>query len=301
MNKIVVKIPRKKKKVRIVGENEELNRILDKYRKQKEQRRKEKEEQERSALREKHHSELSKFREEKEREKDELAENLENATILEPPKPVFSQKFKISGSNQPIKISLDNIPEDTLTVEEVVAEVQDAYDRGFEDGKEATTAAYTGEIDKYAEWIKRIDDIIAELQQEFSKELNNFSQSVVDIAEIIAEKILEKEISKDSDNMLRQIRKGINTLDDDEIFSLIVNPEDVEALEEAKSELVSEKGRLKKTKIQADKKIKPGGCILRTSVGDIDATLERQIDKISGMIKESLSDISEEPAEDEDD
>jgi flagellar assembly protein FliH len=152
---------------------------------------------------------------------------------------------------------LDKVSEDTLTLDEVMLEVQESYDRGFNDGKEAAKVAYDSEIAKYSEWIKKIDLLAEELEYKFSKELNNFSEALVKTTLLAARKIIDKEISNDGNIIISQIRNALRNLDDgDDVLKITIHPDDYEILAKVKSSLVQEDSKLKKTKIIADKKLK---------------------------------------------
>ncbi|MDQ1267056.1 MAG: hypothetical protein QG635_2209, partial [Bacteroidota bacterium] len=92
-----------------------------------------------------HELEIKLFREEERRmqrmleeqrrleEEEERRRQLERAELLAR-RPIFTEEYTISDKNQPLDISLSNVYELSLPIEEMRKEIQSAYDKGFKDG-----------------------------------------------------------------------------------------------------------------------------------------------------------------------
>lgn len=201
---------------------------------------------------------------------------------------VFTEVFTISDSNQPIEISLKNIPEDSISLDIAVEQVQAAYDRGFDDGMEAARAALETTIAKQHDWIKRIDSVSDELRRHYTKEIHIFQDVLVDLAVMTAEHIISNAVAIDSNEVIAQARKAIAELNEDVVFKIIAHPDDVQILKEVKSTLVEDESVLKGTLISPDTNIQRGGCVLITSAGTIDARLDMQLKKIKTLLNETV-------------
>jgi flagellar assembly protein FliH len=206
-------------------------------------------------------------------------------TQEEEPKTVFIQEFKVTNTNQPVKISLEKIPDEKIPLEEVQKEVQEAYDRGFADGQELTIYTFKNEIASHQQWVKNIDSVVIELQNHYVREIANMEEVVVELSVMAAEHILEHEISENSQIVIEQTRKAIQSLDKDIIFKIRLHPDNIEALKEAKSSLSTDASRMKSVEISADESVDRGSCILETSAGTIDARLSTQFDKMRLSLK----------------
>jgi flagellar assembly protein FliH len=77
-------------------------------------------------------------------------------------------------------------------------------------------------------------------------------------------------------------------LDGDVIFKIHLNPQDIEILKEVKSTLLPDSSALEKVELTANNSVERGSCVLETSVGDVDARLKSQLEKIEGMLKETI-------------
>ncbi len=268
MQKIIVHIPRRKQKVRIIRTEDLINKEL---------------------------SNLPVWDDEIEEIIDIPEPEPEPMPEPEPeePKPVrtvFTETFVISDSNQPIEISLKNIPqEESLPVSEVLIEVQSAYDRGFIDGQDSSGAAYESEISKYKDWIRRIDKLTNSLKNKFLLQIESLEKAIIPLSIMIAEHIIDEEIEVKKHIVINQVKKAINRIGDEEIFKIILHPDDIEILSEVKSELVSEPSKIRNVEISGDLTVEKGFCVLSTSAGIIDAKLINQINKIRNTLIDTIN------------
>jgi flagellar assembly protein FliH len=271
MSEIILKLPRRRNRVKIVRNPDEIDKFLDTR------------------------GSLTPGYRKKSSDKDILQKKISESNFeedLKSTKTVFTHKFVISESNQPFQISLSNIPLSSISLEDAKIEVQNAYDKGFLDGQESSSAAYQNEIKTHKDWIKSIDLVVNEIKSQFIKETELFQNAVVPVAIMIAEHILAREISKDNSIIIDQTKKAINSLYEDKIIRISVNPEDVKILSKVKSELLADKSKIEGVVITPDSSIERGGCILYTDAGVVDARIKTQLEKI----RDSLDDMSNQPS-----
>jgi flagellar biosynthesis/type III secretory pathway protein FliH len=218
---------------------------------------------------------------------DEFDEELEEEEQIPEPA-VFTNEFCFCNPTKPVSISLEKIPPKAIPVDEVKKEVQKAYDNGFDDGQQVTTSNFEAEIEKYRDWMKRIDSVVEELKISYHSDIKKIEESLTSLATMIAENILEREISKDSEVVITQARKAIMSLDEDQIFKIRINPDDLKILEDAKSSLSSDSSLTENVSLSPDDSIQKGGCILETSAGTVDARISKQLEKL----KKSLDSVA---------
>jgi len=216
---------------------------------------------------------------------DKFEEFDENIKEEIPEPAVFYNEFSFCNPQKPILISLEKIPSKSIPVEEVKKEVQKAYNNGFDDGQQVTTSNYKAEIEKYREWIRRFDNVIEDLTIGYHVEINKFEDSLTSLAKMMAEHILDREISLDSEVVITQAKKAIDSLDEEQIFRIRINPDDMEALEDAKSRLTPDKSVTENIVLSPDDSIEKGGCILETSAGTVDARISKQLEKLENALK----------------
>ena len=203
------------------------------------------------------------------------------------PKPVYTEEFTFRNSDVPVEISLEKIPDELIPIENVKKEVQEAYNQGFSDGQDTTTATFKTQIRQHQKWLKNLDSVINELRSAYSKEIVSLEDSVVELAVMVAEHILEHEISDNSKIVVDQTRKAIGSLDRDIIFKIHLHPENIEILESVKSKLINDSSVMKKVELIANTDVDQGGCILETSAGIVDARLKTQLERVRQVLKEN--------------
>jgi hypothetical protein len=122
------------------------------------------------------------------------------------------------------------------------------------------------------------------LRKHYSKQINDVREKILSIAAIMAEVIIEKEIDKDENIILQQVKKIIDELDEDVVFKIHINPEYADFLERIKSKLMNNDRSFADTIIVKDDTLEKGDCIFYTSSGMIDAKISSQLEKIKQEI-----------------
>ena len=288
MNEIVLKIPRRKHKIQVVHSEELIKQEFERKSKAVEDRLKhEKLEQERLI-------ELRALEEERLRMEQEAALQAlreEEAKKKLPKRTIFTEVVTISDSNQPVEISLGNIPEPSITIDEAAERIQGAYDKGFADGQSSVQTVLEAEIQTQVQWIRNIDKIIAKLYTKFSGEITKLEQTIVPLSIMIAKHIIETEIDANSNIVIEQVKRALAELDEDEVFKVLINPLDVDILKHSKSALFGNDSRFRNVDIIGDTAIEQGSCVLVTSAGTIDARLSVQLDRMKTALAEKFKSI----------
>lgn len=191
--------------------------------------------------------------------------------------PRYFVEFSIRNYNKPIDLDLSKINRVVATHQEIQEQVQSAYNKGFEDGKQVTQLSLAEEFSKFENWIKNIDSVAENLTKEFSKELQSLGKAVVQIAIKIAEHILRSEVNQKPEIILERVRHTLEAVENETIFRIRVNPKDLEILSSVGSQLP----QLSSLELVPDSTIERGGCIVESSIGSIDATFSSLFDKIA--------------------
>ena len=220
-------------------------------------------------------------------EKAELEEEIDK--VEEPEfKTRFIQEFVFSNENTPIELSLDKVQEDMLPISIVREEIQKSYDKGIEDGQLTSRATFQTEVEKYTEWVRQIDTVVDNLKSEHRDSINKFEESLIDLSFLIAEQIIGLEVHRNDNIIIKQVKRAIDSVDNEIIFKIHLHPSTIEILEEFKSHLLEDEEESKKIIIYANKNIPLGGCILETSAGLIDGRLKHQLKELKKILSEEV-------------
>ncbi len=149
---------------------------------------------------------------------------------------------------------------------------KDGYQAGLDMAKEDIAMLKDG-----------LDVFYGSKQEIYDTVANDILQISIDIAK----KIIKKEVAEDPEIILGNIKEILNNLSKEETKLILkVNPSQAAILKQQVPDFVSSAGLDAKVVIIPDESILEGGCILTTTNGVIDATIESQIDVISEALKE---------------
>lgn len=158
--------------------------------------------------------------------------------------------------------------------------VQKAYDRGFQDGQEMSANLMERELKQHEEWVRSIDNVAEQLQQQYSKSMSNLADSAVELAFVLANKILKHEAAVNSETIVAQVKKSLDKFHGVAGVQVKVHPADLEALQASHSLLSSKEHGIHGIELIADASIQRGGCIVETNTGRVDAQLSSQLSEL---------------------
>ncbi len=180
------------------------------------------------------------------------------------------------------KVPIGGVQGDNSSKEER-NKVEDVYHKGFEDGLR---------IGK-EETIKIREKLISVIQDVLEEKQNIFGTAeavILKLASVISRKIIYKEINTDSEIILNVVREILKSITDRSKIVLKVNPQDINLVKGNSEEWNGLLDEASNFDITSDMEIEKGGCLVDTSLHEIDATIEsklRKIDEILGLLPES--------------
>ncbi len=135
--------------------------------------------------------------------------------------------------------------------------------------------------------IESIKTSIAEFMNAKQEVYNSIAPDILEISLDIAKKIIKKELSEDPQVLLENIKDIMKGLSKEETkITLKVNPTQAAILKQNVPEVVSSLGLEAKIIVVSDENVMEGGCVVTTTNGVIDATVESQLAVISEVLKE---------------
>jgi len=151
---------------------------------------------------------------------------------------------------------------------------KEAEDRGYREGMNRAQEEYSDKIKGNLEHIARLIDSARNSMEQMI--ISNESK-VLNLAILIANKIVHKEIEQDSEFIKNTVREAIKRATEREKIIVRVNQEDLNVLKSSHLELMKNFDEIKKLSFEEDPRIERGGCIVETSAGSVDARIDRQI------------------------
>jgi flagellar assembly protein FliH len=173
------------------------------------------------------------------------------------------------------------IPEiQVIPLEDAETRVQEAYDQGFEDGKQVATATMAVEIERQQVILKNFDALITRLHAEFDASLRQMEESIVSMALILARSVITETALVEKSVVIEQARKAIAAVSGAPHIKIRLHPADITALKAAGSSIIAEPLSAPEITIAEDDLIEPGGCIVESPIGAIDAQISTQIEQL---------------------
>jgi flagellar assembly protein FliH len=111
----------------------------------------------------------------------------------------------------------------------------------------------------------------------------------VDLALRIAEQAIGAAIAADPELVVEAVRGALRRLVERDRVLILVNPDDLELVRDHVSRLVGELGGIEHCEVQAERRVRPGGAIVRTSEGEVDATLETKLARAREVLDHELA------------
>jgi flagellar biosynthesis/type III secretory pathway protein FliH len=172
--------------------------------------------------------------------------------------------------------------EDRISIEEIEKK---AYQRGFDEGKQAGYAA--GEkagIDIGTQAIEPVADSLHRMIQQFetirSETYQDIEKEVVELALTIARKIVCHEVKTNRDVIVCVAREALSRVEDSGKVKIKMSPADLELIQNTKTQLAKHQENIQHVTFEASDSIEPGGCIIETDLGEIDARIEKQFQAV---------------------
>ncbi len=169
---------------------------------------------------------------------------------------------------------------------------KEAYEKGFaqgeKDGLELGQKRFETVLDSFGKILEGMGRLHRDLYEEHEREM-------VQLIFALARKILRHDLPLPEGVIRETLRAAFQYVVEPRKISIHLNPKDHQDLLSRPDDLPwGRNEEAKGMKILPDSSITRGGCFLETSFGEIDATLESQLDQILSMI-ESKVDLPDVP------
>ncbi len=155
------------------------------------------------------------------------------------------------------------------------------YQRGYADGRRAAAEAaelvrrQTRQqvIEEYDQLTLSIGAAMAGFQERLEQDLFRFALAV-------AERIVRREVMMDNATVIRQVKDAIRRVVGVESIRLRVHPRDEEMIRQHRPAIIASVDSLRDLVVEPDDTMEPGGCIIDSSSGNVDARISTQIQQI---------------------
>jgi len=146
----------------------------------------------------------------------------------------------------------------------------------------AQSVAAQAEADNLKQWQ---ESFASGLQQEYADAVSSLARHTVDMAVIMAEKLVRREVETDRDILIRTLETVLYKAEAGVSLSVTMNPEDAAWFAESEEQ----RNRLRIKEIKEDRRVDRGGCLVKTDDLEWDATIQRQLAVLGETMSETLA------------
>lgn len=159
------------------------------------------------------------------------------------------------------------------------------YDAGFIAGQEAGRAeALEAAKADYAEKLSSLESAMGNIVDVFESEKRGWlaaaHRDMVDLSLEVARRVVKRIGAVDREVAAANLEQIIDRVGRRRVAAVRVNAVDLESIRTFAEKLAAEQPAWRHVTITADETIEPGGCSVALEEGDIDATLDTQLDRI---------------------
>ncbi len=167
-------------------------------------------------------------------------------------------------------------------VEQIEADAhQKGYSEGNSKGKNEGFAEATGLMNTLVDGLKQLEAARGVYYGKAEKEM-------LDLVLLIAAEIVRREVAQDPAIVVEVLRKAVSELETKQSIVVRLSPKDMELIGVMRESLHEEMEVVEKIEFKADPAVTPGGCILETNIGSLDATVENRLLNIHRTLREQI-------------
>ncbi len=110
--------------------------------------------------------------------------------------------------------------------------------------------------------------------------------AAVDLALQVADQVLQGALEVRPELVIDVVRGALRRLVERERVTVLVHPDDLDAVRAATPDLISQLGGIEHLEVQAERRLARGGATVRTQEGEVDATLETKLARVREVLAE---------------
>jgi flagellar assembly protein FliH len=157
------------------------------------------------------------------------------------------------------------------------AKIEEAYLLGKREGAEKVEK-------RFGETIKAFSAALEDLSQLRESILKNSADDMLRLVLAMVEQIIPCAVSLNPEIIHHTIVKALQASVDSDVYHVKVHPDDLAMVMEKKPLMLASISGLKNITVEPDQSISRGGCLVESELGEVDATIESQLDEIRAKI-----------------
>lgn len=151
----------------------------------------------------------------------------------------------------------------------------------------ASKEGYQAGLEKASEDLQELKNSLGVFLNSAQEVYEQIAPEILSVSVEIAKKIIKKEVSESPEVLVNTVIEVLKGLSKEETKVMLrVNPVQVDVLRQSVPEILNITGLDAKISVLSDDSISEGGCLVTTTNGVVDATIETQLAVVSEALRE---------------
>jgi flagellar assembly protein FliH len=162
---------------------------------------------------------------------------------------------------------------------------KEGYDLGLADGREK---AFQDAQVEFAERLGSLDTLLHSIEDQRRQILVDNEEQFITLLFQIAKKISMRDLGEHREAVVEILQHLVEEMNADEKITAHVNQADltfINAINEKSNQKIE---KIKKIKFLEDDRITPGGCVMETGFGSVDASVEERVERAWQLLKDRV-------------
>jgi len=160
---------------------------------------------------------------------------------------------------------------------------------GFAAGHAEAMASLQPALEALASAAQAMHDAQAEASARLERQ-------AVELGFALAEKVIAGAVAVEPERVIESVRGALRGLVERERVTVLVNPDDLELVQGAMDELRGSLGGIEHCVVEAERRVRRGGCVVRTPDGDVDAGIDTKLTRAREVVEQELGKAATTPA-----
>lgn len=152
------------------------------------------------------------------------------------------------------------------------------YAKGYEDGEKDSSVLIDEALEIKEKYIEQKESIYRETEKD-----------MINLVVKVCEKVIYDKVDEDEKYIVSLVLKGIDSLNTTENLIIRVSKEDYGVVEKSKNKILAKASLVSELEIKIDSNLKKGDCIIETSKGNVDVSIDYQVRELKELLNNILN------------
>lgn len=192
-------------------------------------------------------------------------------------------KVILSQSRKKADKILEDIYDKTAKI--IKESKEQGYREGYDEGyKQGYNEGYNQGESVADELIKEANAIKTDCLNEREEILASIEREAIELVLNICEKVINNKLDQDKESIIHLILKGLESLNARDSVVVRVSTEDYDVVDLSKEKILAKASLVDSIEVKADSSLNKGGCIIETTKGIVDVSIDSQLQRMKDII-----------------